>query len=77
MTQLSTSEWKKKASNLLKSELKKRDVNYTELCRRLQEIGLLETVASITTKINRGTFSFAFFLQSMQVIGANTLHLSN
>lgn len=75
MTQLSTSEWKKKASNLLKSELKKRDVNYTELCRRLQEIGLPETVASITTKINRGTFSFAFFLQCMQVTNSTSFHL--
>ncbi len=76
MKQLSEAEWKKRASNLLKAELKKRDIGYAELCRRLQEIGLLETVASVTTKINRGTFSFAFFLQCMKVTETNTVHLT-
>ena len=61
MADSSEPEWKKRASNLLKAELKKRDVGYSELCNRLKEIGLSETVASITTKINWGTFSFAFF----------------
>ena len=75
MAQLSEAEWKKRASNLLKAELKKRDVGYVELCHRLNEIGLSETVASVTTKINRGTFSFAFFLQCMKVIGVLTFHL--
>ena len=75
MVQLSEADWKKRASNLLKAELKKRDIGYGELCNRLQKIGLSETVASITTKTNRGTFSFAFFLQCMQVIGVLTFHL--
>jgi Domain of unknown function (DUF6471) len=75
MGQLSVSEWKKRASNMLKAELKKRDVSYANLCCRLQEIGLRETVASVTTKINRGTFSFTFFLQCANVIGSTTIHL--
>ena len=75
MKQLSEVEWKKRASNLLKAELKKRGVGYTDLRHRLQAIGLSETVASITTKVNRGTFSFAFFLQCMQVIDVSTFHL--
>ena len=77
MTHLSEVEWKKRASNLLKAELKKRDVGYGELCKRLQEIGLSETVASITTKINRGTFSFAFFLQCMRVMDVSIFHLTD
>lgn len=76
MKQLSEAEWKKRASNLLKAELKKRDVGYAELSHRLQEMGLSETVASVTTKINRGTFSFAFFLQCMEVTKTNTIHLA-
>jgi hypothetical protein len=77
MAHLSEAEWKKRASNLLKAELKKRDIGYMELSNRLQEIGLSETVASITTKINRGTFSFAFFLQCMRVTNVNMMHLSD
>lgn len=77
MKKSSTAEWKKRASNLLKAELKKRDVGYADLCQRLQGIGLPETIASITTKINRGTFSFAFFLQCVQVIGTNVIHLAD
>jgi Domain of unknown function (DUF6471) len=76
MAHLSEAEWKKRASNLLKAELKKRNVGYAELSNRLQEIGLSETVASITTKINRGTFSFSFFLQCMKVVEVNIIHLA-
>ena len=77
MSQLSEADWKKRASNLLKAELKKRDVGYAELCNRLQKIGLSETIASITTKINRGTFSFAFFLQSMCVLDVSIFHVKD
>lgn len=77
MPNLSSAEWKKRASNLLKAELKKRDVSYAELSERLQKIGLPETVASITTKINRGTFSFAFFLQCMKVVGVTAFYLAD
>ena len=69
--------WKKKASNIIKAELKKKGVGYPDLCQKLQQIGILETIASITTKINRGTFSFAFFLQCISAIGTHTLHLTD
>ena len=74
---LSDVEWKKKASNIIKAELKKKGVGYSDLCQKLQQIGIPETIASITTKINRGTFSFAFFLQCISVISTTTLHLEN
>lgn len=74
---LSEAEWKKLASNIIKAELKKRGVSYPDLCQKLQHIGIPETIASITTKINRGTFSFAFFLQCIRVIGTTTLHLAD
>lgn len=34
-----------------------------------------ETANSINVKINRGSFSFVFFLQVMKVIGAKTLRI--
>ena len=72
---METMSWRKKASALLKSELKKKDVSYGELSQRLATIGLSDTANSITVKINRGAFGFDFFLQCMHVIGTHTLRL--
>lgn len=67
--------WRKKASALIKSELKKKDVSYSELSERLATIGLSDNANSITVKINRGAFGLDFFLQCMHVIGTRTVHL--
>ena len=42
--------------------MKKADVTYAELAKRLKKHGLKETEAGITTKLNRGTFTAIFFL---------------
>jgi len=44
-----------------------------ELAERLKEHGLEETEASITAKLNRGTFGVIFFLATMQAIGRNNI----
>lgn len=63
-------QWQKKARNLLKAELAKRGIKYAELQEKLATIGVEETVNSINVKINRGSFSFVFFLQVMKAIDA-------
>ncbi|MBR0801766.1 hypothetical protein JQ615_41230 [Bradyrhizobium jicamae] len=56
-------EWVRRASAFLKSEMKKADVTYAELVKRLKKHGLKdETEAGITMKLKRGTFSAVFFL---------------
>ncbi|KAA1057069.1 DUF6471 domain-containing protein [Azospirillum argentinense] len=62
-------EWASRAKRFLKAELKRRDVTYEELARRLTAMGIEETEGSITVKVNRGTFPTWFFLASMQAIG--------
>jgi ribose 1,5-bisphosphokinase PhnN len=52
-------------------------VSYPELARRLKEHGLEETEASITAKLNRGTFAATFFLATMKAIGRETVILSD
>lgn len=47
-------EWAERAKRMLKAELKLAGVGYDELARRLSEMGLHETVGSITVKVNRG-----------------------
>ena len=67
--------WSKLASSIVKAELARRDISYDKLQQKMAEFGIKETANAINVKINRGTFSFAFFLQVMQAIGAHTLRL--
>lgn len=69
------SDWEKKAVSILKSELARREVSYDLLQKKLAHIGVEETAGSINSKINRGAFQFAFFLQVMQAIGVKTIRL--
>jgi hypothetical protein len=43
------------------------------LASRLQAIGVQQTERSIANKMSRGTFSFAFVLQCLKAIGAESL----
>lgn len=68
-------EWQKNATNLLKAELTRRGITYDQLQEKLAQIGIEETANSINVKINRGSFSFVFFLQTMRAIGGKTLRI--
>ncbi len=68
-------EWAGYAKRHIKSELKRADVGYVELARRLTEMGLHETEGSVTVKINRGAFPAWFLFAVMRAIGASTLRL--
>jgi len=67
--------WQKQASQILKAELMRRGVTYKQLMRLLPQVGGLESEASITAKLARGRFQFAFFLQCMKAIGVQTAHI--
>lgn len=68
-------EWTLKAKNILKAELKRRGVTYRQLSDKLGEIGIHETEKNLNNKISRGGFSAAFFLQCLEAIDTETLHL--
>lgn len=63
-------EWQTLATNIIKAELARRGVGYNDLQQKLASIGINETANSINVKINRGSFSFIFFLQIMKAINA-------
>ncbi len=67
--------WNKYTKRLIKSEMLKRDIKTDELVILLARIGVNETKSSINSKISRGTFSAAFLLQVLQVIGCKNLEL--
>jgi 3-mercaptopyruvate sulfurtransferase SseA len=67
--------WNRYAKRLIKSEMLKRDIKTEDLIVLLARIGVNETKSSINSKISRGTFSAAFLLQVLQVIGCKNLDL--
>jgi Domain of unknown function (DUF6471) len=61
-------EWKRNAKNILKAELTRLGVSYDVLVEKLNAIGVDENYNTVNTKINRGTFSFVFFVQCMKAL---------
>ena len=68
-------EWTIKAKNILKAELKRRGIAYRQLAEKLGELGIHETERNLNNKISRGGFSAAFFIQCLEAIDTDTLHL--
>jgi len=64
-----------RVAGILKSELKRAGVTYTELCERLAIAGVDEKPANIGNKLSRGKFSAAFLVQCMDAIGVADLRL--
>ena len=70
-------DWEAKVQGLLKSELKKRGVTYAQLVEKLAVVGVSETEPNIRNKLARGKFTAAFMISCLDVIGCQTLRLSD
>ncbi len=68
-------DWHKLATTTIKVELARSDIGYEELIRRLEAIGVHESYTGIAAKINRGTFSFMFFMQCMKALEKTEIRL--
>ena len=64
-------EWETKAANLLKAELKRQGVTYSQLADMIGE-----KEVNIRNKLSRGKFSAAFLLQCLTAIGSLQVYLS-
>lgn len=73
---METQDWKASAKNILKAELARKGVDYETLVAKLKEIGVEESYNSLNIKINRGTFTFLFFIQCMKAIGVDDVRLN-
>jgi hypothetical protein len=70
-------EWSERAARHLKAELKRADVTYEELAKRLKKHGFNETKASIANKLARATVPAAFFLAALAAIGCDSVRLED
>ncbi len=71
------SEWNNKVKRILKSELVKRGLSTEDLTALLNQNGFAETKSSVDSKISRGTFSAAFFMQCLYVIGCTKIEIED
>jgi hypothetical protein len=67
--------WADRARRFLKAELKRSDVTYAKLAKRLTKRGLAETEASIANKLARGTFPATFFLAALAALDIEEIRL--
>lgn len=63
------------AANLLKAELKRKGVTYSQLVEKLTAIGVEEKEVNIRNKLSRGKFTAAFLLQCLTAIGISTINI--
>lgn len=68
-------DWEQRAANLLKAELKRKGVTYSQLVEKLGEIGVDDKEVNIRNKLARGKFSAAFMLACLEAIGANEIRV--
>ena len=68
-------EWEDRVKGLLKAELKRRNVTYSELAGKLADLGVMDSEPNIRNKISRGKFTAVFLVQCLSAIGANEVRL--
>lgn len=69
-------DWEAKARGILRSEMAKQNVTYSQLLERLKSIGVEEDERNLRNKVSRGKFTAAFMLQCLVALGTTHVHLS-
>ena len=69
--------WEDRARLYLKAEIKRADVTYDELAKRLEAHGFKENGPSIANKLARGTFAATFFLACLVALEIEGLKLGD
>lgn len=61
----------------LERQVKRADITYEELARRLHTHGIKENAASIANKLARGTFAATFFLACLAALELDGIRLED
>ncbi|MEJ2407283.1 MAG: DUF6471 domain-containing protein, partial [Candidatus Thiodiazotropha sp.] len=71
-------DWETAAKNLLKSEMIHREFDYSRLSLQMRKLGFQNvSVNNLRSKINRGSFSAAFFIQALIAMGCEEINIKN
>ncbi len=66
-------DWEAKARGILRGEMAKQNVTYSQLAERLQSIDVQEDERNLRNKVSRGKFTAAFMLQCLTAMDAKSL----
>lgn len=67
--------WEEVAKNILRAEMMRRGVSYTNLVDRLSALGVTDNELNLRNKVSRGRFTAVFFLQCLKALDAEWIHL--
>lgn len=68
-------DWSAYAKGILRAEMSRRSISYADLVKLLAEAGVKDSEANLRNKVSRGSFTAAFMLQCLSVMGVKALHL--
>jgi hypothetical protein len=68
-------DWEAKARGIIRAEMARQNVTYSQLVERLGSIGVKEDERNLRNKVSRGKFTAAFLLQCLEALGADRLQL--
>lgn len=65
------------ATHILRMEMHQRKISYKELAEAMSRLtdGPTESAQALTNKVNRGRFSFAFFLRACRAMGVRSIEI--
>jgi hypothetical protein len=68
-------DWEAKARGIIRAEMARQNVTYSQLVERLESIGVAEDERNLRNKVSRGKFTAAFLLQCLAALGSHSLRL--
>ncbi len=68
-------DWEAKARGIIRAEMAKQNITYSQMVERLESIGVTEDERNLRNKVSRGKFTAAFMLQCLSAMACTHLHL--
>ena len=75
MTMPERTDWEAKARGLVRAEMGKHGLTYSQLVEKLKTVGISDDERNLRNKVSRGKFTAAFLLQCLSAMETHTVHL--
>ncbi|MEP0325108.1 DUF6471 domain-containing protein [Bauldia litoralis] len=71
VTMVERTDWEAKARGIVRGEMARQGVTYSQLVEKLAELGISEDERNLRNKVSRGKFTAAFLLQCLAALGGD------
>lgn len=68
-------DWPEYVKGLLRGEMARRQITYSDLKDRLATLGIEESVLNLRNKVSRGSFTGVFLVQCLLAMGCTSLRI--